>query len=106
VRGNEVYNVDLCLDVMVSPDGGTFALIDEDDFIEARTEGWLTAAEVAGARRGVSDLTSIIRDGGQRPFLERILPFDSVLDSVPRGPPRRLTVEDVPQFHRAERLPQ
>lgn len=87
VQGHEVYNVDLCLDVLVEPDGVTFALIDKDDFAEAQAEGWLTAAELAGAKRGVGDLTAIIRNSGLRPFLERILSFDSVLDNVPQGPP-------------------
>jgi hypothetical protein len=104
MRGNEVYNVDLKLDILVEPDGVTFALIDEDKFAKAQTEGWLTAVEVAGARHGADELTGIIRDGGLRPFLEGILPFDSVLDSVPQGPPRNLTIEDVPQFRLDERL--
>lgn len=104
MQGHEVYNVDLCLDVLVEPDGVTFALIDKDDFAEAQAEGWLTAADLSGAKRGVGDLTAIFRTSGLMPFLERILSFDSVLDNVPQGPPRTLTVEDVPQFQLDERL--
>jgi predicted RNA-binding protein associated with RNAse of E/G family len=104
VQTSGVYNVDLFLDILVAPDGKTFALVDENDFAEARIKGWLTSSEIAGARLGVDDLVGIIRDGGLRPFLERILPFDSVLDSAPQGPPRKFTIEDVPEFQFDERL--
>lgn len=103
-RGNAVYNVDLCLDILVEPDGVTFALIDEDKFAGAKTQGLLTTIEIDGAQLGVDDLTGVIRDEGLHLFLERIVPFDSVLDAVPQDPPRLLTVEDVPEFQFDERL--
>ena len=64
IRGNDVYNVDLKLDILVEPDGVTYALVDEDDFAEARSAGWLTDVEVLGARRGADELIGIILDVG------------------------------------------
>ena len=104
IRSNEVFNVDLFLDVLIEPDGVTLALTDEDDFAQAQTEGWLTTAEIVGAQRGADELVGIVRESGLRPFLEQILPFDSVLNSAPQGPPRILTVDDVPLFQASERL--
>ena len=104
IRGNDVYNVDLKLDILVEPDGVTYALVDEDDFAEARSAGWLTDVEVLGARRGADELIGIIHDTGLVPFLEPILPFDSILDNAPQGPHRDLTTEDVPQFQLDTRL--
>ena len=104
IRGNDVYIVDLKLDILVEPDGVTYALVDEDDFAEARSAGWLTDVEVLGARRGADELIGIIHDTGLVPFLEPILPFDSILDNAPQGPHRDLTTEDVPQFQLDTRL--
>jgi hypothetical protein len=104
VRGNDLYNVDLTLDILVEPDGVTFSLVDEDTFAEAQARGWLTPVEIAGARRGADELTAIIEGDGLRPFLERILPFDSVIDSQPQEPPRYLPLQDIPLFRFDERM--
>jgi hypothetical protein len=103
MRDNKVYNVDLALDVMVAPDGLNYLLTDEDDFAEDQAAGLFTRTEVIGARQGANELISIISSTGLRPFLEGILPFDSVFENQPQGPPGILSVEQVPLFSLAER---
>lgn len=102
-RDGARYNVDLSLDVLVEPDGSTYALTDEDDFARTRSAGLLTQREIAGARQGADELIAVIRGEGLRPFLESIVGFDSVLDNRPQGPPAIKRVAEVPLFALAER---
>lgn len=53
-EGTDCHAVDLCLDVLVAPDGRSHVVIDEDDFAEAEARGWISAAEAHGARRGAA----------------------------------------------------
>jgi len=103
LRDGVFYNVDLCLDVLVQPNGTTYALTDEDDFARKSSAGLLTRTEVVGARQGVGDLIAIIRSTGIIPFLEEILPFDSVTDNQPQGPPLITTLGAVSLFALPER---
>ena len=103
LRDGVLYNVDLSLDVLVEPNGTTYALTDEDDFGRKTAAGLLTPTEVVGARQGADDLIAIIRRTGIIPFLEEILPFDSVLDNRPQGPPEITTPAAVPLFAFSER---
>jgi predicted RNA-binding protein associated with RNAse of E/G family len=79
VRDSSLYNIDLSLDILVEPDGLSYTLTDEDDFSKICAQGLLTPTEIIGARRGADDLIAIIKRNGLRPFLEEILPFDTVL---------------------------
>jgi len=103
LRGGGLYNVDLCLDVLVQPDGITYALTDEDDLASKSAAGLLTRTEVLGARQGADELIAIIRSTGIITFLEEILPFDSVTDNQPQAPPEISTPAAVPLFALRER---
>ncbi len=67
--GRDLYGVDLCLDVLVGPDGRAHAVKDEDDLARATERGWLLPEEEVGARRGLDDLVGIVRGPGLVAFL-------------------------------------
>jgi hypothetical protein len=103
VDGQDVYNVDLSLDVFVGPDGVTHEVTDEDDFAQAVASGWLTATEAQGARRGLEDLLAVIGGDGLLAFLQGILPFDGVTRCAPQDAPARRPIGEFPRFALGER---
>ena len=103
--GPDEYNVDLCLDVLVGPDGREHVVKDEDEFERAVDQRWFTHEEQLGARRGLGELLALIRDGAFLAFLERICPFSSVACSdVPAALPMTCRpLRDIPLLHREVR---
>ncbi len=98
--GGDLYGVDLCLDVLVGPDGRTHAVKDEDDLARAIGSGWLLPDEEVGARRGLDELLGIIRGPGLVPFLKGVYPFGGA-EAAPAAPQMAaLEVAAVPRLHR------
>lgn len=90
-----LYSVDLCLDLLVAPDG-RYTVKDQDEFAHASSVGWFTEEEQRNATTGVEELVDIIRGVGLSLFLDNICSFDSVRDSHPALPMERKRFEDVP----------
>lgn len=98
-KDDAVYAVDLWLDVLVRGDGITHEVHDEDDFAQARAEGWLSEREAAGARDGLEELLGIIRQHRLVEFLADAHPFGPFGPFDPFGPtlpPPALPTEDLP----------
>jgi len=58
-----IYEItDLFLDIWISPDGQTIVL-DEDEFAEAKSKGWITAEEARIAREEVDRMALGVREG-------------------------------------------
>ncbi len=103
IMGDDLYNMDLWLDVLVAPDGRSFAVIDEDDFAVAVRMGWPAETERDGARAGMADLLGILRSEGLVSFLDRIAPF-APLPAFPQQPPmERLPIAQFPMLQPGER---
>lgn len=94
--GDACFLVDLVLDVLVAPDGRQYFVKDEPEFAAAVAHGWLTAAEIAGARHGLADLLAIITTTGLVPFLDAICPFQPLPEAVAPPPMQRRPVSEVP----------
>lgn len=101
--GPDAYNLDLCIDVLVGPDGRRHQVIDEDHFAEATRLGWLSEAERAGALAGVSELLRIIESEGLVAFLEGVCPFQHAADSERQPPMERRPISAFPKFQPTSR---
>jgi hypothetical protein len=99
--GHDGYDVDLCLDLLVAPDGRDYRLVDEDEFDHAMRNGWITSAEADGARNGVEELRGIIEGGRLVSFLEGICPFE--VKPIQQPPPQKPNLTDYPLLHRDRR---
>jgi predicted RNA-binding protein associated with RNAse of E/G family len=75
-KGNRGFNVDLCLDVLVAPDGDQYVIKDEGDFAHATRQHWITDKEHEGARAGLANILQIVTSGALLPLLREIYPFD------------------------------
>lgn len=102
-RNNAAYDVDLCLDVLVGPDGREYVVKDEDEFEHAVKQGWVTAQEQEGARSGLKELLNIIQSGALLDFLHTTCPFHSMEDVLAQPPARKVPLEQVPLLHRETR---
>ncbi len=91
------YSVDLCLDVLVGPDGKQFHIKDEEEFAKAFSLGWFTQEEQAGALGGLEELRTLIEGGDLLCFLSDICPFQPA--PVPQPPMRRADPSEVPLLH-------
>lgn len=99
IEGSNVYNIDLFIDVLVSPDGRRYLVTDEDEFESAAEHRWITREEQTGARKGLANLLEIIETQGLVGYLEGIYPFGSVkADTEPPAMTRR-HVREVARFH-------
>jgi hypothetical protein len=94
--GNNLYNMDLWIDVLVGVDGHQHVVSDEDEFADAAEQGWMTAAEQDGARRGLEELLTIIRSTGLIPFVEQICPFQNIAQCGVHPPTVKRRLADVP----------
>ena len=103
VIGDNVYDMDLDLDVLVSPDGAEHLVKDEAEFAEALTSGWITAFEAEGARRGLSNLLGLVAERHFLSFLEEACPFDTLAPSGAEIAPRGMHLQDVPWLQPAKR---
>ena len=102
-RNSAVYDVDLCLDVLVGSDGKEHIVKDEDEFEHAVERGWITAQEQVGAQQGLRELLNIIQSGALIDFLHAICPFHSMEDVLDQPPARKVALEQVPLLHRETR---
>lgn len=94
--GNNLYSVDLSLDMLVGPDGRTHVVIDDDDFAQATTNGWLAPEELIGARRGWEELLGIIERTGLVRYLDQVFPFDEIPENAVAPPMVRRTLAEAP----------
>jgi hypothetical protein len=101
--GNNLYSVDLALDVLASPDGRTHVVVDEDNFALAAANGWLTAEEQAGARRGLEELLGIVEHTGLVTYLDQVFPFGPIAENAVAPPMARRALADVPLLRRDRR---
>lgn len=98
--GSNLYTVDLALDVLVGPDGQTHIVKDEDDFLRATRQGWLSDVEQRGARAGLDDLLTIIRTTSLVAYLNEEYPFGLIVDAVVAPSMMICRYVEVPEFRR------
>ncbi|GAB2572697.1 hypothetical protein GCM10026983_44650 [Gracilibacillus alcaliphilus] len=101
--GNNIYNVDLELDVLVNPNGKDYIIIDEDDFKEEIRKNNLTSFEEKGALAGLNQLIEIIESGKFIDFLNDIYPFSDVTNCTSALPMEKRTQKEVPLFEKETR---
>jgi predicted RNA-binding protein associated with RNAse of E/G family len=97
-KGNCGFTVDLCLDVLVAPDGNQYVVKDEDDFAHATRQHWITDREYEGAQVGLADILQIVTRGSLLPFLREICPFD-VRDAASQPQPEKPDFADFSEFN-------
>ena len=102
-QGDTFYSVDLFVDLLVSPDGRSYHLKDENELHNASGSGLIDATEVEGALNGVRNLRSLIESRMFLQFLDDILPFTNV-NPHPQDPMTILSLQEVPQFERPGRV--
>jgi hypothetical protein len=96
-KGNKIYDVDLCLNVLVGPDGKEFFVEDEQEFEHAVKAGWISAYEEQGARSGLHYLLSLIKAGNFLEFLSDTLAFSDIAAGH-AGKRKIMPVRDVPRL--------
>jgi hypothetical protein len=72
---NNFYSIDLAYDILVGPDGKTHIIKDEDEFLFALSNNWITEKEGKGAQKGLEEIKSIIAEQGLIIYLDSIFPF-------------------------------
>ncbi|MCJ7841399.1 DUF402 domain-containing protein [Lederbergia sp. NSJ-179] len=97
---NNVYNVDLELDVLVNPNGKDYIIIDEEDFKNEIKRNNITALEEKGALAGLSNLIEIINSGELINFLNDIYPFSDVTNCTSSLPMEKLTRNEISLFEK------
>jgi hypothetical protein len=101
--GPNLYNVDLCLDVLAGPDGVSYVVTDEDQFAEEVAAGWITETEAAGAREGLRRLLGIIEEGSLISFLDALVPFEIKRRNVPPSSMKKVSLSEAPVLSLPER---
>lgn len=104
LHAGDVYNADLCLDILVAPDGLAYAVKDEDEFDDAIKAGWIEASEVVGARRGLAELQDLLESCSFLDFLQSVCPWHNVTDAPLQPPLEVLRLADVPLLQLPQRL--
>lgn len=103
IAGNNAYNVDLELDVLVSADGAQYTVKDREDFVNAVDRGWIAGDEARCAEQGLDDLLALLRHGRFRPFLESVCPFSPLETSVMQPLAQRKPLAEVLLLQREPR---
>ena len=75
--GNHLYTTDVCLDVVVQPDGQTYTVEDRDELEEAYAQGLFGTQWYEETKREGDALVRLIQEGRFLSFLESIAPFPS-----------------------------
>ncbi|MBN2441052.1 MAG: DUF402 domain-containing protein [Spirochaetales bacterium] len=75
---NNFYNIDLEYDILVGSNGRTHKVTDEDEFMTAIENKWISPFEQNGARKGLEELISILNNQGLIAFLDNIYPFQGI----------------------------
>jgi predicted RNA-binding protein associated with RNAse of E/G family len=102
-RVHRGFTVDLCLDVLVAPDGTQHILKDEDEFSDAIQRYWITDVEREGARTGLADILQIVTGGHLICFLSEICPFDvQAVLQPPFEKPKLATISEFKQGDRSQ----
>ena len=73
--GNRLFTTDLCVDVLVAPDGGTYQLKDTDEFEERYMQGAFGRIWYDGVQRELAGLTRRLESKQFLSFLNDIAPF-------------------------------
>ncbi|KAB8136224.1 DUF402 domain-containing protein [Gracilibacillus oryzae] len=95
---NNIYNADLFLDVLVEPDGKTYAVIDENDFEWGIANDFLSKELENGAKKGLDDLLSIIETEGLINFLNHYYPLHSFGDIPVQPKMNKVSLSNVEQY--------
>jgi predicted RNA-binding protein associated with RNAse of E/G family len=93
--GDEYYNVDLELDILVGKNGKDYVVIDEEDFKVAVSNGSISQEEKEGAKKGVDDLIEIIEQNKLIGMLNDIYPFSKIIDIEPKIPMNKMDISKV-----------
>ena len=84
-EGDDVFAVDLFLDVLVRADAQTYAVTDESAFERAAAEGLISAREAASARVELEELVRLVDSRRLLPWLESVCPI--VASTAPPAQP-------------------
>jgi predicted RNA-binding protein associated with RNAse of E/G family len=96
--GDDYYNVDLELDILVGNNGKDYVVIDEEDFNIALTNGYISQEEKKGAQKGLDELVEIIEQDKLIGMLNDIYPFSKIIDIEPEVSMNKVNISNVPNL--------